>query len=163
MEFVRNDLKAAHENPNISWIIVNGHRPYYSSAHNLLHPDWPPQTDFFMRESFEHLFHRYNVDLYVSGHIHAYERMWPMLKEKVTTKDYLNPLSTIYMVAGMAGNKEGHNTELPPKNYSAFWNAKDYGVTTMTVMNDTHLLWEFIGAENGTVLDKVWIKKGSWA
>lgn len=162
MEFVRRDLKAAHENPNISWIIVNGHRPYYTSAHNWRHPDWPPQTPFLMRESFEHLFYEYNVDLYVSGHIHGYERLWPMHKEKVTTKDYLNPLSTVYFVAGMAGNKEGHEVDVPLKNYTAVWNNKDYGVSTMTIMNDTHLLWQFIGATQGKVLDEVWIKKGHW-
>ena len=66
LKFVEQDLKRAHEDPNISWIIVNGHRPYYTSAHTVEHEDWPPQTPFVLREAFEPLFHRYNVDLYVT-------------------------------------------------------------------------------------------------
>ena len=163
MQFVRDDLKKAHENPDISWIIVNGHRPYYTSAHDDTHLDWPPQTPFVLREAFEPLFYKYNVDLYISGHIHGYERLYPIYKEQVTTKDYSNPLSTIYFVAGMAGNIEGHSATAPTKNYTAVYNHRDYGVSQLSVMNDTHLLWEFIGAQNKTVLDSIWIKKGHWA
>merc|ERR1712228_127676 len=162
MEFVRNDLKKASANPNISWIIVNGHRPYYSSAHTEFHLDWPPQTPFFLREAFEELFYENNVDLYISGHIHAYERQYAIYKEQVMNKDYLNPLSTIYFVAGMAGNIEGHETYKQKKDYTAVYNDEQYGVSQVSVANDTHLLWEFIGADDHSVIDSVWIKKGHW-
>lgn len=76
---------------------------------------------------------------------------------------YLNPLSTVYIVAGMAGNKEGHESDCRfLKNYTAIWNNEQYGVSTLSVMNDTHLFWEFISAEDGKVLDEIWIKKGVW-
>ena len=163
MEFVRNDLEKAYNDPDVSWIIVNGHRPYYSSFHNLFHKDWPPQTPFFLREAFEELFYEFNVDLYISGHIHAYERQYAVYKEKVTSKDYLNPLSTIYFVAGMAGNVEGHEKLESKKDYTAVYNDDQYGVSQVSVLNDTHLLWEFIGADDHSIIDSVMIKKGHWA
>ena len=99
----------------------------------------------------------------MSGHIHGYERMFPIYKEQATSKDYKSPQSTVYMVAGMAGNIEGHSATVTPKNYSAVYNNRDYGVCRMRIENQTHLLWEFIEAENASVVDSVWIHKGRWA
>ncbi len=163
MQFVEDDLKQAYDNKDISWIIVVGHRPYYTSAHDDDHLDWPPQTPFVLREAFENLFYKYNVDLYISGHIHGYERLYSIYKEQIVTKDYMNPGATIYFVAGMAGNIEGHSSTVPTKNYTAVYDNRHYGVSQVSILNDTYLLWEFIAAENSSVLDSVMIKKGNWA
>eukprot|EP00486_Rosalina_sp_Unknown_P003519 CAMPEP_0201571880 /NCGR_PEP_ID=MMETSP0190_2-20130828/14856_1 /ASSEMBLY_ACC=CAM_ASM_000263 /TAXON_ID=37353 /ORGANISM="Rosalina sp." /LENGTH=478 /DNA_ID=CAMNT_0047997017 /DNA_START=74 /DNA_END=1510 /DNA_ORIENTATION=+ len=163
MKFVENDLKQAFENKDIKWIIVNGHRPYYTSAHDDDHLDWPPQTPFVLREAFEPLFYKYNVDLYISGHIHGYERLYSIYKEDIITKDYMNPGATIYFVAGGAGNIEGHSSTVPKKNYTAVYNNRQYGVSQVSILNDTYLLWEYYAAENNSVIDSVTIKKGNWA
>ena len=57
------DLKKAVANrANVPWILVSGHRPFYSSSAEGL---WPPSQQWF-----EPLFNEYNVDIVYWGHIH---------------------------------------------------------------------------------------------
>ena len=39
----------------------------------------------------EDLFYQANVDLYLSGHIHAYERLYPIYDGEVDANGYNNP------------------------------------------------------------------------
>jgi len=70
-EFVRNDLKMAHENKSIDWIIVYSFRPFYSS--NSTHPAEEQLRDFY-----HSLFDTYGVDLVLQAHNHNYQRTYPI-------------------------------------------------------------------------------------
>lgn len=161
--WLQTDLENARNNEDIDWIIVVGHRPLYTSARDEEHLDWPPQTPYFLQKAFDNVFYQYNVDLYISGHIHSYERLYPIYDHKVTTFDYLNPKSTIYLVQGAAGSIEGHGSSIPNlKNYTAVYDNKHWGVAKLTIFNQTTILWEFIDADSKNVCDSVWINKGFW-
>lgn len=83
------------------WLIANMHAPWYNS--NTAHHDEPQETG--MRAAMETLFHQYAVDLVFAGHVHAYERMYPVYRN-VTA-----PGATTYINIGDGGNREGRMFE----------------------------------------------------
>ncbi|CAE7555052.1 aphA, partial [Symbiodinium microadriaticum] len=60
LEWVERDLKAAHDDPNIKWILAGGHRPF-----SFDDPDYA---------QLETLFEKYGVAMYFAGHSHSYSR-----------------------------------------------------------------------------------------
>jgi len=61
----------------------------------------------------------FGVDIFINGHEHNYERMYDILKNK-TTRTTINPPSTVYIVTGAAGSREGHEKFTRPE---AEWDA----------------------------------------
>lgn len=43
-----------------------------------------------------------------SGHVHAYERTWPVADNRATSMDYENPSSLVALIVGNAGEAEGN-------------------------------------------------------
>jgi hypothetical protein len=70
-DFVNNDLRSAHENKNINWIVVLSYRPLYSS--NSTH-----SGKAVLQELYHPLFDKYRVDLVLQGHNHNYQRTYPL-------------------------------------------------------------------------------------
>lgn len=62
----------------------------YSAAISFSFEDAPILTSADIQQSFEEIFHQYGVDVFMTGHVHLYERQWPLYKNKVTSKDYNN-------------------------------------------------------------------------
>lgn len=54
----------------------------------------------------ENLFHENKVDIMFSGHMHYYERTWPIYKNKVYNgsycEPYKNPKACIHVITGAA-------------------------------------------------------------
>ena len=110
-------LEKALENSKADWKIVIGHRPLYCSS-----LDYPRCTSDASKirdgiqghwqgnkYGFEYLFHTYKVDMYFCGHIHSYERTFPLYKgyyQIFNNNTYTNPNSTVYIISGAAGNRE---------------------------------------------------------
>lgn len=78
------------------WVVVIWHRPYYSSNH--AHQG---EADPF-KAVYEDLFFRNKVDIVFNGHVHAYERSYPVYRDAVDPK-----FPTTYITIGDGGNKEG--------------------------------------------------------
>ena len=116
------------------WVIVVMHCPWYSSNVNH-HNDL--QT-IMMRESMEDLFYKYNVNIVFSGHVHAYERTYPVYKNN--TDEY----GPVYITIGDGGNLEGHDNKYyeQPK-WSAFRNGTQYGYGILTLLDKRSLLWNW--------------------
>jgi len=77
------------------WVIVEAHRPMYMIE------DVPANTlvGMHLRTNFENLLKRYNVDLYLAGHYHAYFRSCPGLyKNKCNNGGF-----TTHITIGTAG------------------------------------------------------------
>ena len=70
-EFVKEDLKRAHENKSINWIIVYSFRTFYSS--NTTHPGLDELQDLY-----HPLFDKYGVDIVLQAHNHNYQRTYPL-------------------------------------------------------------------------------------
>lgn len=49
----------------------------------------------------------FKVDLFIAGHLHNYERSYPVNNGTVASTSYHNPRDTVHAVVGMAGCNEG--------------------------------------------------------
>lgn len=121
------------------WVIVVMHCPWYSS--NKAHQ--AETQAVLMREHMEVLFLQHGVNLVFTGHVHAYERTYPVFNYQVQT------IAPVYITIGDGGNIEGHANEYYEKPvWSAFRNGTDYGYGTMTILNKNKLLWRWYRNED---------------
>ena len=119
---------------NTPWVIIVMHCPWYSSNTNH-YAD--PQT-VQMRESMEELFYKYNVNLVFNGHVHDYERTYPVFQN--VTDNY----GTVYITIGNSGNLEGlDNHYYQQPKWSAFRNGTEYGYGTFTIIDKTRSYWKW--------------------
>jgi len=106
-QFVKNDLRLAHDNKSINWIIVYSFRPFYSS--NTTHP-----AEEILRNDYHTLFDKYGVDVVLQAHNHNYQRTYPITfnetspmtpipSDKDLQNFYKNPKGPIFITAGTGG------------------------------------------------------------
>jgi hypothetical protein len=113
-DFVANDLRKAHDNKNVDWIIVYSFRPFYSSLTEHLGQPILPET-------YHPLFDKYGVDIVLQAHNHNYQRTFPLrydgtsfmalFHSSVSIKQdikYSTPNGTIFLTVG-TGGAELHN------------------------------------------------------
>ncbi|HEY6658598.1 MAG TPA: metallophosphoesterase [Nitrososphaeraceae archaeon] len=121
-QFVLDDLKKTNQNKNIEWIFVMFHKPMYSSISKQL-------EEYILRDKYEEIFDRYNVDLVIQGHNHIYSRTLPLSVNKQQISDpileqnnansksnnsiFRNPNGIIYLVVGTGGDELYTITEKP--------------------------------------------------
>jgi len=159
-QWLAKDL-ASVDRKKTPWIFAMSHRPMYSS-----------QTASYqknVRNAWEALMLENGVDAYFSGHIHWYERLFPignntldMASVKSNNTYIANPgVSMTHVINGMAGNIESHSTiSHAPLNITNVLNQKDYGFSKMTV-SPSKMTWQFIKGD-GTIGDKFsLLKKGT--
>lgn len=141
------------------WILVGGHRPVYSAALYDPATGRPSGPAVALQAAVEGLFSKYGVDVYFCGHQHSYERSYPVFDTTHIEKSYDHPTAPVYIVAGAAGNTEGH-TGYPDANpaWTAVVNNKDYGIGHLAVQGDV-LSWKFMRGSDGQVLDSVEIRR----
>ena len=100
-------------------------------------------SDGGLREAWAPLFDRYQVDLVVSGHVHAYERTNPMRAgqptRQVTSGDTVNPVTdgTTYICVGGGGNDL----------YTTWYGSADAGDTGSA---ERSKVWEWSGGQAAT-------------
>jgi predicted phosphodiesterase len=116
------------------WVIVVMHCPWYSS--NVNH--YADKQTVEMRSNMELLFNKYHVNIVFNGHVHDYERTYPVFMNKT------DEFSTIYITIGNAGNLEGlDNKYIEQPKWSAFRNGTEYGFGTLTIINANTLFWKW--------------------
>lgn len=95
--FLERELRASRA----EWKIVCYHHPAYSSDENDYGDTWSgPSTRGDLRvRALVPLFDRHGVDIVWNGHIHSYERTWPLRQDRATQPTK----GTIYMVTGGGG------------------------------------------------------------
>ena len=109
--FVENDLKTAAANPNIKWIIVNYHRVMYTSPNTCSASTCEGSSS--LRDAYHPLFDKYRVDLVLQGHVHNYQRTFPLKYDTVSpssptrtstsTSSYTDPEGQIFVTVGTGG------------------------------------------------------------
>jgi len=114
-------LKKDLESSNKKWKIVYLHRPLYCSMPDDYHCI---SSSKFMRDILEEILMDNKVDLVLAGHVHAYERLYPIYKGQVDlesiSKDksvYANPKFPVHIVCGAGGNREGFENCILINNY----------------------------------------------
>jgi hypothetical protein len=70
LAWLQKVLKESQGEPGVSWRIVYGHHPMFSSGHHA-----NERRIGALREAFTDLFQKYHVDLYIAGHDHSLERL----------------------------------------------------------------------------------------
>ena len=94
-------LEAELKKSRAQWKIVCYHHPAYSSDENDYGNAWyGPSTNGDLRtRTLVPLFDKYGVDIVWNGHIHSYERTWPLREQHATSPGN----GTVYMVTGGGG------------------------------------------------------------
>src|SRR5215204_2841010 len=121
-QFVLEDLEKTSENKNIDWIFVMMHKPMYSSISKQL-------EEYLIRDKYQDIFDKYNVDLVIQGHNHIYSRTLPLSFNKSNlsqpiadqignssnnnTTTFTNPNGTIFLVVGTGGEELHRIVEEP--------------------------------------------------
>ena len=120
-QFVLDDLKKTNQNKNIEWIFVIFHKPMYSSISKQL-------EEYIMRDKYQQIFDKFNVDLVIQGHNHIYSRTLPLsfnsqeISEPILDQNIANsnnngtftqPNGIVYLVVGTGGDELYEITEKP--------------------------------------------------
>ena len=97
LAWLRKDLRAVNRTMT-PWVIVCAHSPWYNS--NTAHHN--EREEVLLRKLMEPVLFAHGVDLVFAGHVHAYERMFPVyanITNKTGAPTYIN--------IGDGGNREG--------------------------------------------------------
>jgi hypothetical protein len=164
--FVENDLKTAAANPNIKWIIVNYHRVMYTSPNTCSASTCEGSSS--LRDAYHPLFDKYRVDLVLQGHVHNYQRTFPLKYDTVTpssptrtstsTSSYTDPEGEIFATVGTGGiNFHG----LSGKSYFVVsQQAAKFGILDILMTNDgTKLTGKYYRNGESTPFDTFTITK----
>jgi len=170
LDWLEQDLQKANENRGSQpWIIAYTHRPFYCSFG--YDPDCNYNHQRFSK--FEDLLIKYNVDLVVSGHVHYYERMLPIKRNKIAPfqvnlddtnfNEIINPSSPIYLLQGMAGHR-GDKADPSEVYYGKAWTvkvSKAYSYISVKSQNSTHLLVENFRSKDQKANDYFYVIKSN--
>jgi len=163
-KWIDNDLKGVK--PGV-WKIVYMHRPLYCS-HDDGHCKGEAEK---MRNIFEKIFNDNKVDLIIAGHLHSYERAFPIgIGQKVDTASlssdkntYTNPKYPSHVICGAAGQAEKLKTSpYKIKEFTKIAIGNHPGVCEFNVdSSGKKLSMKYINTENGSVEDTFSIVKSN--
>ena len=147
------------------WIVVFGHKPVYCSTNDFYdcHIGGPKKIG----PAVEPLLRKYGVDLFLAGHLHNYERTWPVYNGTVLRRNYTwdgegsgSAKGTTHVVIGMAGDSEGltDSWDTPTPTWSAK-HAANLGWARVSALNSSVLHFEYVASASGTVLDSFTLRK----
>jgi hypothetical protein len=110
-KFLSADLKKASQDSSIEWIIVSLHKPLFSSPNGCSASSCKGSAS--TTKAVQPLFDKYDVDLVLQGHVHNYQRTFPLkfnsgnplkpIKTSTEKNDYTDPKGQIYAIVGTGG------------------------------------------------------------
>ena len=161
--FVVNDLRNAANNPDIKWIIVSMHYPFYASPNTCKESDCAGNEEY--RDIYHPLFDKYGVDLVLQGHVHNYQRSYPLnfnqespskpLITSTSKANYENPSGVIFAIVGTGGvNFHGLSGSA---SFMAYQQDSKFGILDMH-FSDNKLDAKFV-TNDGAPLDHFSISK----
>jgi hypothetical protein len=162
-KFVQSDLKAASQNPSINWIVVTFHKPIYTSP-NACSSCEPSST---LRNTYHPMFDQYGVDLVLQGHVHNYQRTFPLkynpsspsspTKTSSSTSSYNNPEGEIFAIVGTGGIN--FHSLSGKSSFVASQQDKRFGYMNIVFTNDRTTMQAKYYLDSGSVSDQFTIKK----
>ena len=164
LQWLDNDLRQAAHPVNRTvrpWVVVAGHRPLVdTSAHDLLGNFVEGDMLARVRQTFEPLLQKYEVDLYIAGHSHLYQRLRPTNNGSIVAERNA-PDGIPGMVVGNAGNIEGHARFNPDTDGVAISrDEKHYGYGMLDVVSPSRLSWTMYRADTNAIIDHADLHKG---
>src|SRR5215203_1052296 len=175
-EFVNHDLMKTKTNSSIDWIIVYYHEPMYTSKtsnHEGLEP---------LRDLYHNLFTKYGVDLVLAGHIHNYQRSYPLIYNSENPSNpiiaqsaildngdnnskennnnvFVEAKGTVFAIVG-TGGQELHG--LDDQSYFTANQLEDHGFLELkTINNGKSLIGQFYSNDESIIKDEFIIEKSS--
>eukprot|EP00026_Physarum_polycephalum_P008085 Phypoly_transcript_08163.p1 GENE.Phypoly_transcript_08163~~Phypoly_transcript_08163.p1 ORF type:complete len:295 (+),score=34.41 Phypoly_transcript_08163:646-1530(+) len=184
--WLKKDLEIVRMTSPQPWIVVYGHRQMYEGTNTHFHElvmrlgiqctdeTWtncnasqPCLSGQYCGYSLEALFQEYKIDMYIAGHLHSYNRMFPISSDlSYETQDnhtYINAGNPVYIISGAAGDQapshpvQSFAKSAPGPSPDVVTNA-EYSLTLLTVYNDTHLRMQQV-LLNDELLDELWMIK----
>src|SRR5687768_3576641 len=160
--FAVNDLQAASQNPGIHWIIVYFHKPIYASPNSCC------SAVSSFRDTYHPLFDQYGVDLVLQGHVHNYQRTFPLKYNtnspsnptitNTQANDYTDPVGQVFAIAGAGG--VGFHSLSGKASFVSSQQASSFGQLDIKITNDGNKLeGRFYRNSNNAVLDSFSITK----
>ena len=154
-QFAIKDLEKYYNDSSIDWIVASFHKQVYSSGSS-------PEDEEDFREIYHPLFDKYKVDLALQGHLHAYERMYPITfnsddEDEPIVRDtnpntYTNPNGTIFITVGTGG---AHDMELSSlDDFSATGIDGDFGILDITIENSSNISNKTTASSNDANITK---------
>ena len=139
-DWLVSDLELVSMDGDNQWIIVTFHRPPFTSGGN---------GNDEIREYLCPLFDQYGVDLVLCGHMHIYERFYPLnhMGEVVdyNKSHYDDPPVPIYVVDGCAGAPQYSSN---PKDWTVYME-KEFGYSRISITMSGTLHFEHVQVKNG--------------
>jgi predicted phosphodiesterase len=173
-EFVTHDLMKTKTNPSIDWTVVYYHQPMYTSKthHEGLES---------FRDLYHNLFTKYGVDLVLAGHIHNYQRSYPLIynsenpsnpiieqsaildigdnNKQNSNNVYVEAQGTVFAIVG-TGGQELHG--LDDQAYFTANQLEDHGFLELkTINNGKSLIGQFYSNDGSIIKDEFVIEKSS--
>ena len=153
LAWLQADLAAANANrAKVPFIIVAGHRPWIVYD--------PSDACVPCGAAFHNILTQYNPDLALFGHVHRYERSYPVsvgqsIASNETSFISENTAGTVFVVMGNAGNVEGHSTEIAsPANWTYAFDDQHYGYATLVVhAANKSLTYTMHSSDDNSVID----------
>ncbi|KAJ1415662.1 Metallo-dependent phosphatase-like protein [Ochromonadaceae sp. CCMP2298] len=164
LDWMRADLGAV-DRASVPWVLAHFHRPLYCAGDGAcLDSDGKGGAKYIQGKT-EDIFYENHVNLVFYGHVHSYQRTYPVYNETVAQFDYSAPTAPTYLLQGASGNREGNKGSYPPLSDQPQWVASQevrvgYGLLTITA---TTLQWKYYASSNSTspavLLDTMTITK----
>ncbi len=143
-QWLEKDL-AAVDRSVTPWVVVVMHCPWYNS--NQAH--FGELQAVMMRDSMEQLLYQNHVNIVFGGHVHAYERTFPIFRNETKTD------GVVYVTIGDGGNREGHASNYYPlPDWSAYRNGTQYGHGELLLQDRNKMVWRWFRNADGQVVDK---------
>ena len=167
--FVKNDLQVASQNSNIQWIIIYLHKPFYTSANtcNSSSCSNTGSTAKALRDTYHSMFDKYGVDVVLQGHVHNYQRTYPVKYDGTSTPtitsssstNYNNPTGEIFVTAGTGGvNIHGLSGKA---SFVKYQQDDKFGALNLIISNNGYKLTRKYYTNDGSKKDEFSISKSS--
>ena len=175
IKWLEADLTAAQANrESVPWIVLGSHYPIYCSSITLggaEHDDGQGDEDpgsfkgcwsygssiDEVRGDLEPLMARFGVDMYLAGHEHDYESIYPTLNNTVLAKNFTDPPAPVHIVTGAGGapalDKFGDPGPWTRKQLA------EWGYGRITTTNSSVLTYAHVLNSDDSVYDTVSIVK----
>ena len=168
--WLENEIISYRQNKNTknNYIIVLGHHPLYCSnidyptlsstcqginnQTNILQNGWYSNHLY----SLENLFYKHNVTIYISSHVHAYERLYPSYHNNIFQYNYYKPQSYIHIMTGNAGVTNDMDVFTNKIPISAFQlnGTESYGYGILHI-NDNVIIWQQFDSLTNYLIDEI--------
>jgi hypothetical protein len=142
------------------WVVVFAHKPLYCSTKDYY--DCERHGPHTIAPIIEPILKHHQVDLCLFGHLHNYERSYPVFNGTVMGTTYTDPQAPVHMVIGMAGDNEGLTSAFasPSPSWSARHDVR-LGYARMTFESRSSMTFEYVLAEDGSVADSFTLTRSS--